>query len=427
MKVTGTRRQLLRAAGVGLALPLLESVSRKAVSDDVVAAPNETAPQRFVAINIPLGFYGPSFFPTETGLDYAMTPTLKPLEPVRDRMTVISGCSHPGVDGGHSAEASFLTAAPHPGDRNFRNTISFDQYLAGQIGDRTRFASLTLGHLSLSWSANGVSIPTENRPDRTFAKLFLRGSQQDIARERQRLQNGHSILDVVLDDAKSMRPDLSHIDRQKLEQYFAAVRGAEKRLAKAEMWSKTEKPQVNAEMPPTLPSEDLTGRLKLHFDVIHLALQTDSTRVVALGGNNGSLVPPIQGVKSGYHSLSHHGQSTEMIKQLQAVDLETVRVWGEFVKRLRETPEDGETLLDRTHILFGSNLGNANAHTTNNLPLILAGGRYKHAGHIAFDSRQNEPLANAFVTIGQSIGVPMDSFATSTGTVKGVESTSPTA
>jgi hypothetical protein len=374
-----------------------------------------------VAINIPLGFYGPTFFPTETGLDYQVTQTLTPAESMRNRFTVVSRCSHPDVDGGPSAEASFLTGAPHPGDRSFKNSISFDQLVASQIGHHTRFASLTMGDISLSWSANGVSIPTEVRPDRTFAKLFLQGSPREVARQEQRLQDGHSILDVLLQDARSMQPDLSTADRQKLQQYFTAVRTAEQRLTKAEKWAKTPKPEINTERPGVLPDEQMIERLKLHFDVIHLALQTDSTRVAAVGGNNGSYVPPIKGVDKGYHALSHHGQTAGMINQLQAVDRETIRVWAEFLKNLQDTPEGDGTLLDNTHILLGSNLGNANAHTTNNLPLIIAGGGYKHAGHIAFDAKNNTPLANAFVTISHGMGIPQESFASSTGTLTGLE------
>lgn len=410
-----TRRTLLRGAGVALALPLLESMFPARAADRV------RAPQRFVAMNIPLGFYGPDFFPTATGQDYALSPYLELAKDLRNDFTVFSGTSHPDVDGGHSAEKSFLTAAPHPGAPSFTNTISLDQFLAKRIGDQTRFASLTLGSHSLSWSANGVVIPTEGSPTALFAKLFLKGTEQEIARQERQLQDGQSIMDTLLAEAESLQPRISVADRNKLDQYFTAVRETEQRLVKAELWSKTPKPVVEAKPPEKLPWQDFTGNFRSFLDVVRLALQTDSTRVVTFGGDGGAPVSPLKGVTQAYHSLSHHGLNEGLIDELRIIDRETIRIWADFLTQLKTTPDGDAHLLDNTQVLLGSNLGNANGHLTTNLPILHAGGRFRHGQHLAFDQKNNAPLSNLFVSILQGCGQEVDRFGSSTGTMAGLE------
>ncbi|MEO0416257.1 MAG: DUF1552 domain-containing protein, partial [Verrucomicrobiota bacterium] len=284
MKRAISRRSCLKAAGVSLGLPFLEVMSAKA------AVPS--APQRFVGMNMPLGFHADHFFPKQGGTGYEMSSYLKSAEPLRDKFTIISGTSHPGVDGGHSAEKCFLTAAPHPASRSFKNTISFDQFLAPRVGCETRYASLTTGDISLSWSANGVPIPTQSEPAKVFERLFVEGTPEEKARQRKHLADGKSILDVVLGDARSMQRVISQQDKEKLDQYFTAIRETEERLNRADSWSQTAKPEVEAEQPKQLESRDIVGRFRAHLDVIRLTLETDQTRVIAYGGNNGSQVLP---------------------------------------------------------------------------------------------------------------------------------------
>src|SRR5688572_11515141 len=219
-----SRRTFLRGAGVCLALPFLEAMSPlRAV------AASAAVPRRFVGINIPLGFIPENFFPQGGGAGYALSPYLQPAEALRKDFTVLSGVSHPSVDGGHSAEKSFLTAAPHPGSRSFKNTISLDQFIAHRIGEKTRYASLTLGDHSLSWSANGVAVPAIQAPAKAFARLFLSGTAKEIATQQRDLQEGRSIMDTVLDDARAMERTVSSADREKLDQFFTAVRETEQR------------------------------------------------------------------------------------------------------------------------------------------------------------------------------------------------------
>jgi hypothetical protein len=413
------RRTFLRGAGVAMALPLLEAMSPAISSAATVAA----SPRRFLAINIPLGFIPTNFFPQTTGADYAPSEYLKLADPLRKDFTVISGVSHPGVDGGHSAEKSFLTAAPHPGSRTFQNTLSLDQYMAQHIGDSTRFASLTLGDRSLSWSANGVAIPTERYPAKSFARLFLTGSPKEVAAQQRDLEDGRSIMDTVMDDAKAMEPKISVNDRLKLDQFFTAVRETEKRLVKTQAWSATPKPVVSEKQPGKFEDADMIGYLRAHFDVIRLALATDSTRVIALNGFDFGTVPKIKGVDQGYHTLSHHGMNPAMMKQLEIIERATLNAFVEFLSAMKSTPDGGANLLDRTQVFLGSNLGSASGHLTTNLPVILAGGGYRHGKHLAFDKANNYPLANLFVTMLQRMGLEANSFASGAGTMTGLEMT----
>ncbi len=411
-----TRRTFLRGAGVCLALPLLEAMLPARARAAATAAP-----QRFVAINIPLSFIPANFFPDVPGADYTLSSYLQPGAALRGDFTICSGLSHPGVDGGHSAEKSFLTAAPQPGSRSFKNTISLDQFIARQIGDRTRFASLTLGDHSLSWSENGVSIPAEHSPAKAFSRLFLTGKPGEIAAQERDLEDGRSIMDTVLGDAKAIERSVGAADRQKLDQFFTAVRETEQRLTKSQAWTHTPKPVVDARPPEKLDDADLVGMFRAHFDVIRLALSTDSTRVVALGGTGYGTVPKIKGVEQGYHGLSHHGKNPEMMRQLELVERATLQAFFDFLAALKASAEDDTHLLGRTQILFGSNLGNASAHSTTNLPILLAGGAHRHGKHLAFDPVQNHPLPNLFVSVLQRAGLEAASFASSTGTLTGLD------
>ncbi|HET6247940.1 MAG TPA: DUF1552 domain-containing protein [Tepidisphaeraceae bacterium] len=413
------RRTFLRGAGVGLALPLLEAMIP--ASARAAGSGPAGSPKRFVAMNIPLSFIPANFFPTDAGENYTLSPYLKLAEPLRKDFTVISGVSHPGVDGGHSAEKSFLTAAPHPGSRSFQNTLSLDQYMAQRIGDATRFASLTLGERSLSWSANGVSIPNERYPAKSFAKLFLTGTPQEVAAQKRELEDGHSILDTVNEDAQAMQPHISTADRRKLDQFFTAVRETEKRLVKTQSWSNTPKPKVNARPPGKFEDADMIGYLRAHFDVMRLALETDSTRVIALNGFDFGTVPKIKGVDLGYHTLSHHGMNPAMLKQLEVIERAQLSAIIDFLNALKSSADGGETLLDNTQVFIGSNLGSASGHLTTNLPVLLAGGGYRHGKHLAFDKLNNYPLANLFVTMLQRMGLETHNFASGNGTMRGLE------
>ncbi len=414
------RRTLLRASGVAIGLPLLESIS----ADEPGQATGPSERRRMVACCLGLGLHAPNLVPEKSGRDYEPTPYLEIIQDFRDDFTLISGTSHPSVDGGHAADKSFLTAAPHPGSTSFRNSISVDQLFAREIGTQTRFGYLALSDYgnSLSVSRNGVPVPGENRASKVFEKLFLEGKPQEKSRQIQRLREGQSVLDVVREKSRQMQRRVSRQDREKLEEYFSAVRETENRLAKAEQWEHKPKPVVDAAPPRDVSVTDVIARVNIMYDLIHLALQTDSTRSVTYQIGGPSEVPQIPGISLGYHNLSHHGKDPAKIEQLTVVETEHIKALANFLRRLKETREQNASLLDNTMVLFGSAMGNASSHSNKNLPIIFAGGGFTHGQHLAFDSDQNYPLANLFVTMLQRLGLPIDRFASSTGTMIGLQS-----
>ncbi len=423
------RRRFLQAAGVSLALPWLDALApsrapggdRSANGSGSASAP----PRRMVCICAPLGLHPPYFFPEKAGKDYQPTPYLDVLKDFRDDFTVISGLSHPEVGSSHDSIYSFLTAAPHPEQRaGFRNSISLDQFAADHIGGQTRFPSLALSceGFSLSWTRSGAIVPSDSWPSSVFARLFLEGRPDEVQAQARRLRDGQSILDAVGDQAKSLQRGLGGDDREKLDEYFSSVRELEQRLARAEQWSKKPKPKVEAKPPQDIAnSADVAGKARLMFDLVHLALQTDSTRLITLLLLGTSLVPPIPRVSLGHHDLSHHGQEPSKIEQLKAVELEMMKTFRDLLTKLKQTKEEGATLLDRTSLFFSSNLGNASNHSTKNLPILLAGGGFKHGQHLAFDPAKPPPLSNLYVSMLQRTGIEADKFGSSTGTLTGLE------
>lgn len=415
------RRALLRAAGVAVALPWLESMTRRAARGD--SAPK--VPRRMVCINTPLGLHPAHFFPTAAGRDYPLSPYLEVLQEYRDDFTVISGLSHPDVGPSHDSNQSFLTAAPHPERRaGFKNSISVDQVAAERLYGLTRFPSLTLSceGLGLSWTKSGAPVPTEDWPSSVFAKLFLEGRPEVVAAQARRLADGRSVLDAVRDQTKRLQDGVSSQDKEKLDEYFTSVRELEQRLVQAEAWSKKPKPKVAAKPPVDVRnSADLVGKTRLWFDLMHLAIETDSSRLITLQLLGTSSVPPIPGVSQGHHDLSHHGQDPTKIAQLKAVELEVMKTLRDFLAQLKQTREEGQSLLDRTMIFFSSNLADASKHSVKNMPVLLAGGGFRHGQHLAFNESSAPPLSNLFVTMLQGLEIETCQFGSSTGTLPGLE------
>lgn len=415
-----SRRRLLRAAGVAIALPVLDSLLPRAKA----GAKAGDVPRRMVCICTPLGLHPQAFFPDQAGKDYSLSPYLQRLAELRDDFTVISGLSHPDVGSSHDSLFSFLTAAPHPEIRaGFRNSISLDQFAADFIGDRTRFRSLSLSAegFGLSWTRSGALVPPDLYPATVFARLFLEGRPDEVEAQARRLQNGQSILDSVREQAQQIQPALGRRDREKLDEYLTSVRELEQRMVTAEAWSKRPKPKVDVKPPQNnLNSADLIGKTRLMLDLIHLAIQTDSTRLITMLLLGTSLVPPIPGVSQGHHDLSHHGQDPKKIEQLKTIELEKMKTLKEFLTKLKQTEEQGESLLDRTMVFFSSNLGNASNHSSKNLPILLAGGGFQHGAHLAFDPAKPPPLSNLYVSMLQRLGVETEKFGSSNGTLTGL-------
>jgi hypothetical protein len=412
-----SRRTFLRGAGVTLALPWLNAMT------PAFASAAAQSPRRFVAISNALGFHGPYLFPEQAGRNYTPPRYLQEIADLKNDLTVCSGVSHPNVGGGHKAEACILSAAPFGGG-NFRNTISLDQYMAKYLGGQTRFPSLVLntqGTSSPSYTENGSMISAEDSPLHLFNRLFVPDSPNAQARNVRRLQQGRSILDTVAGEAESMRRRVGGSDREKLDAYFTSVRELEQCLVANEVWAQKPKPTIKAEPPAPLDGKDILLRQKVMLDVMYLALQTDSTRFITLHTNGGGEVIPLPGVQEGYHSLSHHGLDASKIEQLALIEAAQVAAWGAFVRRLKETSEDTGSMLDHTMVLLTSNLGNASAHENKNMPVLFAGGRFRHGQHLAFDRQNNYPLPNLYVNALQDLGLETDKFASSTGTMTGLD------
>jgi BMFP domain-containing protein YqiC len=428
-----SRRKFLRGAGILLSLPLLDAMSPvfAAVAKSAAGVTPGGKPRRMFGICNNLGLLPEHFFPKESGRGYALSPYLEALKEHRDRFTVFSGVSHPEVDGGHPADNCFLTAAPHPGSAGFKNTISLDQYIGERIGHLTRFTSLTLGVnvqqglRSLSWTGSGVLIPCEEKAADVFARMFLQGTRAEAAAQVRKLETGQSILDAVAGQAKDLQRTVGARDRERLDQYFTSVRDLEQRMQMSREWERRPKPKVSASVPldPASPKAYM-DKVKLMYDMVRLAFETDSTRSISLmldSVNSPAIEFGEVKTSDGYHNLSHHGKSKEKLAQLKNIDEWHMKLLAELFSGLKAVKEDGDTLLDRTMILYGSNLGNANTHVTTNMPTIFAGGGFKHGQHLAFDTQHNYPLPNLFVSMLQRMGLETDKFASATGTMRGLE------
>jgi hypothetical protein len=414
--MTMNRRHFLRAAGGSLALPWL----------DAFAAPGRAKPRkRMVCLCAPLGLHPAYLFPEKAGKDYEMTPYLEILQDFRQDFTIVSGLCHAGMNPGfaHQASASFLTGAQGAGRPGFKNEISIDQLAAESLGTETRVPSLSLSGEGpgLSWTRTGAPVPAYTSPSKVFAKLFLPDSPEEAKAQARRLADGRSILDDVAVEAKKLGSDLGADDRNKLDEYATSVRDLEKRLTQDEIWFKKPKPKVDVKPPADIQQvADLIGRMKLLFDLTHLALQTDSTRLITIMLGGSTHAPPIPGVSLGHHDLSHHGKDPNKLGQLKIVELETMKTFRDLLAKLQGTKEEGETLLGRTTIFLGSNLGDGSSHAVKNLPVLVAGGGFKHGQHLAFDPQNPPPLCNLFVSMLQKLDLPVDRFSSSTGTLTGL-------
>jgi len=436
------RRHVLRGMGVSLALPLLDCMR------PLCAAEKDARPRRGVFIYLPNGVNTNDYELATAGKDYELSRILKPLEKHRASVTPISGLYHPNAFGiAHSATQTWLTGAKYgPTDKN---TISVDQLIAGVTGLQTRFPSLELsnqGH-RLAVSADGIQLPAEKNPAVVFKQFFMEPSG-GIDKQRRDLNRKESMLDLVLDDAKSLSNQVGQEDRGRLEQYLAAVREVEIRTKRAESWLETPRPKIEPAVAGKLnrdvPLERLGEYLRTMYDITVLAFQTDMTRVVTFNtGNegNGPAVPEI-GIKRDRHSLSHHNGNKEALEELTRSDEFNMTQFAYFLSRLAEVRDGDGPLLDTTLALYGSGLSYGNSHGTTSLPLVLAGGSglgLKHGSHVDYNQQVKEfqgygqgvgvyhrpvnskaHFSNLLLTIAQKMGVETETFADSNGVISEV-------
>ena len=416
------RRNLLRgAAGISIALPWLESRA------DTPA----TAPKRAVFCMWGLGLNGRDFTPSETGLDYQLTPILKPLEAHRDDFTVISGLklTH---SGGHGGDRTFLTGTnTHKSGCKLR--VSCDQELAAAVGNETRYRSIVLGiqrgtgfgnpqDNTLSWTKNGTPIPAENRPHVLFDRLFRPDSADTIRQREEEFARRSSILDSVREQSKAINKTLGRRDQEKLDEYLTGIRDLESSMQEQKSWLYRPKPHVqpidfgsDQGLDPGKSGLDYRRYQRFMFDVIALALQTDSTRVVSYmprkDNSDGTGAWKSEGNPYGYHTMTHHGEDPDKLKWFTKSDTLYMQEWSYFLDKLKSVKEGDGTLLDHSMVVWGSTGGTINAHNNHHLPAILCGGSkigVKHGGHLV---KEDNYLGNLWQTMFQVLGVPIpDNF-----------------
>lgn len=376
--------------------------------------------KRFVGVGNLLGFQTKSLFPKTVGKGYESTRLLKPLEAMRDQMTVYRGLDH-GIKGGHFAVHSFLSGVlnSEAKDREDGN-VTIDQYLAEEIGSQTRFPSLTVGSeggihggCQLSWTRSGVRVPPITSPAELFDRLFASDSPK---RRREMVEeNGlqGSILDAINEEAKGLAKKVNLEDQEKLDEYFTSIRDVEKRLELRRQWTDQPKPDAPFAKPA---NANTVEDLPMLYELIALALQTDSTRVATLE-IGGSFLPQHLGIEKSYHGLSHHGNDAEAVGHLLALEAYQIGNFGKFLNKLSSVQDGEGTLLDSTSVLFGSGIGDANSHKNSDLPVLLAGGGYRHGEFKKAESQgiKKVPLCNLFVDLAQRMGVETESFGNSTG------------
>lgn len=416
-----SRRTLLRGMGVALALPALECMTPVFAR---TAAPS--TPRRLLVIVNNIGVLSQHFFPAQSGSNYKLSPYLSVLAGFRQDFTVFSGLSHPGVTGGHSTDNSFLTSARGAFKANFRNTISLDQFAAEHIGLLTRFPSLNLGvniekaNRSLSWTRDGVLLPAEDKAPALFQKMFAQGDAAAVQAQLRRLEARGSILDTLQGETKRLSRKVSQTDKARLDQYFTSVREVEERLQSARQWETRPKPAAPQPAPAAIEEDKyFFEKTELMLRMAQLAFETDSTRLVTLMLD--AFKTPVyrlegqRNTTDSYHGLSHHGQAEEKVQQLEATDRQQMAVLNQLLGNLAQKAEGGERLLDRVMVLYGSNMGEANIHDNTNLPILLAGGGFRHGQHLAFKRHNNTPLCNLLVTLLQRLGIEANAFGSSTG------------
>lgn len=400
-----SRRNFLQAAGVSLALPMLESVPTVAREHATPVA------QRLVCIGTYLGFHQQAFYPASSGFDYETSELLKPIDHLRQEFTVFSGLDH-RAGNGHGNWSTFLA-----GQKN--NKITLDQIAAPQISHNSRFESLQIsaGKVSrpMNFTKSGIALPMIERPSVLYKKLF--SSPDDRQRLDYLLDSGQSALDSVKDQAKRLQRRVSKQDQQKLEEYFSALRDVEQRVLKQRENLASPVARVDYELPeydPIAPTLMLECE-NIMYDLMALALQTDSSRVITMNIGGLGQVFTLDGrtLRAGYHALSHHGNDKDKIRDLVRVELEHIRSFASFLEQLQQkTDANNQPLLDSTLVLLGTGMGDSSRHSNRNLPTLVAGGGFKHGQHLSFDPKDDSALlGDLYITMLQQLGLETDTFS----------------
>ncbi|MCB1096600.1 MAG: DUF1552 domain-containing protein [Verrucomicrobiae bacterium] len=438
-----SRRGFLRGVGTCLALPALEAFASGAAQAGELATTASGTPLRMAFLYAPNGRVMKNWTPVGHGSDFELSPTLAPFASLKKDIQVFSGFeadqarAHGDGPGGHArANAAFLTGC-HPrktAGSDIRAGVSVDQLAAAQLGTRTRLSSLELGcdhvrsagrcdsgyactyQYNISWKTATAPMPAEVNPRLVFERLFGEGMAKDSAKvSARRAEYRASILDYVTDDARRLKKQISSRDGSKIDEYLTSVRELEQRIESAEKFQTAAPPEMAA--PAGIP-ETYREHLRMMFDLMHLAFQTDSTRVATFLMASEASNRGFQdlGIAEGYHHLSHHQNNAEKIEKLKIIDRFYAEEVARFLTQLKSTPEGEGNLLDHSMIVYGCGISDGNAHSNSNLPVLVggrAGGRWATGRHVSFE--RPIPITNLYLTMLHEMGIAADGFGDSTG------------
>lgn len=422
------RRTFLKGAGITLALPWLDAMcgGRNSLTHAGAIAAAET-PKRAVFTMWGLGINGRDFTPIDAGPNYTVSPILTPLDRLRKDFTVVSGLKL-NFSGGHTGDRTFLTGT-NTRSAGAKLRVSCDQELAAAFGNVVRYPSLVLGirrgtgfggnqDQTLSWTAAGTPIPCENRPHVVFDQLFRPDTAETLTQREAEFVRRTSVLDSLREEAKKLSGVLGVDDQRKLEEYLTGIRDLERRMQDEKDWLRRPKPNVASlefgneqSLDPDKTGLEYRRYQRLMFDVIALALQTDSTRVVSylprMDGQDGTGAWRDLGNPYNYHEMTHHGEDPDKLKWFTQADVWYMEEWAYFLDKLKSIKEGDGTLLDHTLASYGSSGGSINAHHNHHLPMMLAGGArlgLKHQGHLV---KNDMMLGNVWQTVFDRLGVPL--------------------
>ncbi|MCZ6671937.1 MAG: DUF1552 domain-containing protein [Verrucomicrobia bacterium] len=412
---TLNRRHFLRTVGLTLALPALSSLPKLQAASGI--ASQAAKAKRLVCVGANLGLHNPSFFPKETGSNYSVTPLLKDLIHHREELTLFSGLDHRAANG-HKNWDNFLCG-------NKVGEVTLDQIAAKEVGKTTRFESLQISagkgsfRQKMVYNEQGVPLPNIERPSVVYQRLF--GLPDDVDRTEYLIKSGHSSLDKVTGEAKRLQKRVSAEDSDKLEEYFGSVRDLEQRMERQLKGLHEPRPVVDYQLPPYDPIAPtlMLENQALMYDLMALALETDSTRVITMHLPGLGQVFTIDGemLSAGYHALSHHGNNPGLIADLIKIEAQHMKLLAGFLGQLkRKTDAEGKPLLDSTLVMWGSGMGDASRHSNASLPILLAGGGLKHGQHWSFDrDAPGTPLlGDLYITMLQQLGLETDRFSNAT-------------
>ena len=395
-----------------MALPFLEST----------AFAGQIPPTRFLVVGNPFGMHPAHFFPKDFGRDFTMSRTLQSLDWLKDRLSILSHTDHNMVSG-HGREVAFLSGVlPADAQAFAEKNMSIDQAVARHTGAQVRFPSLNVGlgsGVRMSWTANGVENELISDPQKLFDHLFLNLTDKEKRERREMLGRNESILDSVSDQFSELVKNGSKADAERIDQYQTSVRELETTIASRQHWIGQDKPKFDI-------SGHYAGEVTIEndydsiFDMISFAFETDLTRVATVSFPTNLSYTDVPGVTRSYHGCTHNGKMEDVTNELVAIESFQISQLSRCLQKLDAIPEpnaDG-SMLDHTVVLFGSGMGYGGTHSNRNLPILVAGGGFRHLGHVdtRSDAGENMPLCNLFVTLLQRFGVERDEFNLSTGT-----------